>query len=231
MSFSQTSIGIMLGESHFNEKSQITPSSFDVFEKDFKAGWYAGVFADFKLKGNFYIRPEISYIQKGYSNPVYFAVIDNNNVEFENPATMKHIYQYIEMPILFNLKIPFGTRHSFGIGVGPSIGFLFGKEKSILKYDDGKLVTTSNHELILTDDTGNSTSYKYNRIDLGISTDLHYRYGMGKTGGIRVGMKYFQDFTNQLNLPEELQALAAFEAKYTNFGLAFYVGYDIRLKE
>lgn len=223
ISQAQVSLGIQFGESHFTEK--VKTENINIQDREYKSGFYLGLYTKFKVKNHWYIQPEISFLEKGHKKS---GVIQNGSAGQPADYQFKVVYNYIELPILVKWEILFKTKHRLEIGAGPSIGLLVGKERMILKTEGERTVVKGDYQFQAAGSSGAIGIKELNKIDAGMCVDLSYAYQL-RTGSIKLGARNCIDFTNAISYTEEELENAGFHIKFTNLGFAFYVGYEIAL--
>ena len=160
--FGQTKIGLTGGVAFANVTAKLQGISIS---PKLKAGFTAGLFADFALSSNFSFQPAFNFVQKGYN-------------EKDETSTDKVSYSYVEVPLnfIYNSK-------GFFIGAGPSMAFgLSGKEKYVDKIDptyskNTKIKFGSGDEQIKRFELGANvlTGYKFSN---GFMFSVNYNLGL-----------------------------------------------------
>jgi hypothetical protein len=92
-------------------------SKYD-YENKFRLGFTIGFNMEFKISGNFYFQPGVSYSQKGTGFKGF-----NKNVDMSIERKLKMITNFIELPLLYKINIPSG-KETFYLFGGPVIGYL-----------------------------------------------------------------------------------------------------------
>lgn len=147
----------------------------------YKFGFQAGGFAEFKLKGNFYLQPELLFSLQGTKiynliNRTYY-----NTNEF-----------YITLPLMFNYKF----LENYDVELGPQINYLFAiKQEEGFKYPEEVLDELSNEI-----NWGLAAGIKYN-VSATFGLGFRYVYGFERkenlTGFI---FRKYKNSVLQLNL-------------------------------
>jgi len=150
--YSQLQIGGQIGGNIGYQRTTISMASENTTKV---AGMVFGLVAEATLKNKWSFRPELNYIQKGFS-------IKNkiNNLDYRGSL------YYIEVPMNFtyNMKVTNGTVY---IGAGPSIAY----------GAYGKISDGSNTNYVKFD--GKDEENHYKKFDFGINFLLGYKFNSG----------------------------------------------------
>ncbi len=137
---------------------------------EYKAGFAAGVFANFGITDNFSIQPEVLYSQKG-------ASIDDvtvNGVQL-NGTTFKQTLGYLDVPIMFRYNVGADGK-GFFIELGPQ-GSLVLHSKQFTQVGSNKT-------------TDNTSTDQLNKVLIGYVGGIGYQI----TSGLQLGLRYTGDF-------------------------------------
>ena len=143
-----------------------TFSGTDSKGSEYKAGFAAGVFANFGVSDNFSIQPEVLYSQKG-------ASIDDFVV---SGVTYKHTLGYLDVPIMFRYNVGADGK-GFFIELGPQGSFLL-HSKEFLQSGGNKT-------------TDNTSTTDLNKVVIGYAGGIGYQI----TSGLQLGLRYTGDFS------------------------------------
>ncbi len=173
----QTSFGITAG---FGNTKIHFPDT-DGFDYKFNPSWRAGIMADMKLTGKFYLQPQLLISKKGNHN------YHGNNTELS--AILVDVHEkthltYLELPVNLVFKLPLG-RGRFITGVGGYIAYgLGGNYKATGKvratgadYEYKKDVKFENDPHPMEGDLGKNDYYR--PIDLGLNFLAGYEFNNG----------------------------------------------------
>lgn len=121
--------GIQIGGNISNIESRFTYASSGItystkLPSNSISGITAGVQAEIPLLKDFYLQPELSYIQLGAKNVYEFSTWDSTIGKLE----LKGILHYVSLPVLVKYKIP---KTGAGIFAGPQFSYLAGVTNKI----------------------------------------------------------------------------------------------------
>jgi hypothetical protein len=96
---------------------------FDNYEvnSDSRAGFAAGVFAEFRFNEYVSVQPELLYIQKNS---------EETDDLFNGSEMIETTFTYIDVPVLLKINVPLERSVSPFIAVGPYIGYLLDAKES-----------------------------------------------------------------------------------------------------
>jgi len=147
----------------------------------YKFGFQVGGFAEFKLKGNFYLQPELLFSLQGTKHINLINRTYYNTNEF-----------YFTLPLMFNYKF----LESYSVEFGPQINYLFAiKQEEGFKYPEEVLDELSNEI-----NWGLAAGIKYN---VSPTFGLGFRYIYGFERKENLTTDFFRKYKNsvfQLNL-------------------------------
>ncbi|TPG62266.1 porin family protein [Hymenobacter nivis] len=144
-----------------------TFSGTDSKGSEYKAGFAAGVFANFGVADNFSIQPEVLYSQKG-------ASVDN--FQGVSGTTFKSTLGYLDVPIM--LRVNAGD-------AGKGLFFELGPQGSFVLHNRDFLQANGNK---FTDET---TTRDLNKVMIGYVGGIGYQL----TSGLSLGLRYTGDFS------------------------------------
>ncbi|MEL6924396.1 MAG: porin family protein [Bacteroidota bacterium] len=182
----------------------INPKTVDALE--------IGGFYELGLSDNFSIRPELSYIEKGFrlDEGVSFDIM-NLPIPVGVEATTR--VRYIQMPVLAKYAFGEGPARAY-VMAGPSFGYaasanLQTKVNSIIDFN------VSNTDINLNNDT-------YDRLDIAGMAGAGIEWNTG-AGSLFAEARYAHSFTDLLNDP-------VVDLRLRNRGFGFAVGYKFELQ-
>jgi opacity protein-like surface antigen len=120
-SFAQTRIGVTAGLNVSNITGEEESS-------DYKAGFQAGVVADFAITENFSIIPELLFSQRGFKGT-------------EDSSTFSATLNYLQLPVNAAYKFDVGSGSKLFIFAGPYIGYGVSASGKIKDNDTGVSVS------------------------------------------------------------------------------------------
>lgn len=192
----QVSIGVRGAVNMFN--MTVKDNDDDKLSTKMIPAWNAGLFAEFPLGPEFFIRPELSYAQKGYKN---------TELADETRTTLS----YVELPVTFLYKGAL-TSGSVMIGFGPYVAYgIGGKVKNGTTRD-----VKFKNDISLTD--LNSNAY-FKPLDAGAKVYAGYELGNGLSFTIETSL-------GLVNILPELNGEQNGDAKNVGFGIG--VAYKFR---
>lgn len=162
-----------------------------------KFGVVLGLVAQMPLSKTVFFRPELNFIQKGYSGDISGETIE---------ATLN----YFEVPLNIVFDVPAGGSSTLFFGGGPSIGFgisgneKYGTESSKIKFDGATSSTDSYMHLKGTDFGGNLLA------------------GIKMNSGVCISLGYAIGFTNLV--PGTNIADGSLKTNGLNFKLGYLFG-------
>ncbi|MEZ4909398.1 MAG: porin family protein [Saprospiraceae bacterium] len=119
VAYSQVSVGVKIGANFSNASVSGISESF-MPELDNLTGFTAGVVAEIPVYGKFSFKPELNYIEKGFSAKENLAALLNIDLPINVRADVN--YSSIEIPLLLNYNIIDGNNKLYVFG-GPSFGY------------------------------------------------------------------------------------------------------------
>lgn len=116
-SIAQISFGVKGGVSLSDIRYEMLPSSLSTFlETKTSAGFYLGMFSEFRLSNTISIIPEIQFSQRGYK-----LAYDGSNLTIN----------YLELPVLLSFSVK-----KLGIDIGPNVSYRVSSTADIYKNFD-----------------------------------------------------------------------------------------------
>ena len=161
MVYAQTKYGIQA--SGIMSSASFTEDSNSGVNRDARAGFGAGLYAEYPMGSKFTLKPGINFMQKGVNFKSNFAE-DNSQVK----SRINTRLNYLEVPVLavYNIK---GNQGKWFIGAGPSASYgLSGRLKGEIEVTEGS--STDKQPIIIDafkDENHNGADFK--RFDYGIS--------------------------------------------------------------
>ena len=130
MAVAQSKVGVQA--SGIMSSASFTDDNISGTNRDARAGFGAGVFAEYPLSGKFTIKPGLNFMQKGVNFKSRY-VEDNTKVTQRINTRLN----YLEVPVLaiYNVK---GSQGKWFIGAGPSASYgLSGRLKGEIEIVEG----------------------------------------------------------------------------------------------
>jgi hypothetical protein len=134
---------------------------------EYKAGFAAGVFANFGVSDNFSVQPEVLYSQKGASIDDYAGI---------NGTTYKNTLGYLDVPIMLRYNVGQDGK-GFFVEVGPQGSFVLHSRQFLQTSGNKTTESTSTEDL--------------NKVAIGYVGGLGYQI----TSGLQLGVRYTGDFS------------------------------------
>lgn len=162
-----------------------------------KFGVTIGLVAQIPLAKTVLFRPELNFIQKGYSGDI-------------TGATIEGTFNFFEIPFNLVFDVPAGGSSTLFFGGGPSLGFgvsgnyKYGTESQKIKFDGATSSTDSYEHLKGTDFGGNLLA------------------GIKMNGGVCISLGYAIGFTNLI--PGTNTADGSLKTNGLNFKLGYLFG-------
>lgn len=146
----------------------------------YKFGFQVGGFAEIKLKGNFYLQPELLFSLQGTKqiNPINRTYYNTN--EF-----------YFTLPLMFNYKF----LENYGVELGPQINYLFAIKQEGFKYSADEL-----DQMLNKINWGLAAGIKYN-VSATFGLGFRYIYGFDRKEDVMTAfLREYKNSVLQLNL-------------------------------
>lgn len=173
--YAQTSFGILAGLSNATQRSSRKESNPN---RKYHLLWHAGVAADIRLIGRFYVQPQLLASAKGSG---YEEHHDNNVYSFSDISSTKRLL-YLELPVNLLYKQPLGPGKLIA-GGGPYIAYgLGGKSKGTIKFrhlDEPTYVESTVKFKNNTRPTSADPHSYYRPLDAGLNFILGYELNNG----------------------------------------------------
>jgi hypothetical protein len=141
----------------------------DVEDVKFKAGFKAGVVADFAITENFSVIPELLFAQRGFK---YEGALDEEDIS--GKATITTTLNYLQLPVNVAYKFDVGYGSKLFIFAGPYLGYGLSTSMKAKGKADGVEVTISIPDEYKVNFGSKEGEFK--TFDFGLNAGIGYQY-------------------------------------------------------
>ena len=203
--------------------SGLFSADMDVFKNDgMKIGFHTGVFANISLGSMFGVQPELLFSMQGGQQKLNPEVGDffGDEIPADTDVEFNYVFDYINLPILFEFKPILGL----GILVGPQVGFNIYKSQTTTLKLGGRTIseeTVKNAEMedFIKEEVGENP---YKKLDLALVFGVQYSIWK-----IHVGVRYNLGLTSSFSAERSAEGMKMTATGMKNGVLQFSVGYSL----